>query len=131
MRASYIVLVAVATVLASVSSISEATNLGQVQLSGVASNEAVSASTNRFLRKRTIDADEEDADDEERSIDLLAEKLSGLVGTLKSVNKKSMIEAMAHLQQLGLPWKDREAILTFISLDAASRAAVLQKIAGK
>ncbi|KAE8962426.1 hypothetical protein PR003_g20604 [Phytophthora rubi] len=126
MRASYIVLVAVTTVLASVSSVSEATNLVQVQRSGMASNEAVLASTNRLLRKRTADADEE-----ERSLDSLPEKLSGLLKTLKKVNNKSMKDAMSHLQLLGLPWKDREAILHFLTLDAASRAAVLQKIAGK
>ncbi|KAF1783796.1 hypothetical protein GQ600_17828 [Phytophthora cactorum] len=110
------------------------TDLSQTQLSrnrpvGVA--QVADADSERSLRRRKTDAEDEDAEGEERAYnhaELLAAKLDDAISILPRLQTKTPMQLFEHLQQLRLPWGKREAILQFVSLDPAARKKVLDLI---
>ncbi|KAG6946246.1 hypothetical protein JG687_00016815 [Phytophthora cactorum] len=125
MRATYLILFATATILASISDASTVTDLSQTQLSrnrpvGVA--QVADADSERSLTRRKTDAEDEDAEE------LLAAKLDDAISILPRLQTKTPMQLFEHLQQLRLPWEKREAILQFVSLDPAARKKVLDLI---
>ncbi|KAG7388525.1 Myosin-9 [Phytophthora pseudosyringae] len=130
MPTSYVVLVAVATIFASIGSVSAATELDQSQLAKVTSTtltQPIEANSDRFLRRRQSE-EEEDPADEERGAEGLAAKLEGLLSTITKVNGMSQVKAAMHVQQMRLPWNQRDAIHSFLLLSKADRKAVAMLI---
>ncbi|GMF09586.1 unnamed protein product [Phytophthora lilii] len=130
MRASYIVFMAVTPILANISGSSAATDLTRNKLAGaVQFDEVTQTNTNRLQRSHKI-VELEDEDNEERSVawESRAAKLNDMLPTLRAVHQKSPKDAFTYLQQSGLAWPKREAILSFLHLDGDDRKKVVQLI---
>ncbi|GMF18407.1 unnamed protein product [Phytophthora lilii] len=100
-------------------------------------NQAAQDDGNRFLRKRDMDEEDtndEDAENEERGILELAEKIDD-EKTLKAIEaarlQSSFENAVLHLQMYRLPLARHQAAIAVLHLSPADRKAVLEAVQKK
>ncbi|KAG2989624.1 hypothetical protein PC120_g23134 [Phytophthora cactorum] len=129
MHIRFVALLVAAAILSSFDNVSAAT-VGQKITPMTATSvdvaqriEAAQADSKRFLR-RYPRHDDKDASGEERSAEL-AEKLTGLLPTIRTVSKLTPGNAGLTLQQLRVPFEQRLIIMKLLEMTPTERKAVL------
>ncbi|POM66552.1 Putative RxLR effector [Phytophthora palmivora] len=130
MRVHHIVASAIVFMLVSIGDVSATTGVEQIQHSRTTTNGITSASeiypamSNRFLRQRKTDEDDEERSNNEA----IAAQFKGLLPTIRSVSNMQLGAAVLTMQQMRLPQDKIKAIFTLLKMSPKARKEILMLI---
>ncbi|OWZ08581.1 hypothetical protein PHMEG_00018849 [Phytophthora megakarya] len=134
MRVSYVVLFAVATVMATIGEVSATTHKTELSKANWEPPTPSAHDSRRFLRKRQAAGEYENAKDEERGyqaqFEQLAAKLKGNMGLIDDVAGMAREKAFNHLQSVATTFSmdQRVAIIRLSKMDSAEKEKMIAAI---